>query len=259
MTSLYDALGHDYARWRRPDPRIAEAVRQALGDASSVLNVGAGAGSYEPRDRSVIGAEPSPVMLAQRPAGAAPALRAIAEALPLATGSVDASLAVLTHHHWTDWRAGMRELAQVRHRLREGNRALAVARPRPRHHQLLLRDPHVDRRSRARPWPAPAVASGAEDAALESIRSRRSRRRRSPSRTTCARSRSASCGGRASAHRKAASENLAWAATVRQAQELLIDSPGHRANILNPDFGRIGIGAAIHPEHGWMFTQAFAD
>ena len=116
MTSLYDALGHDYARWRRPDPRIAEAVRQALGDASSVLNVGAGVGSYEPRDRSVIAAEPSPVMLAQRPAGAAPALRAIAEALPLATGSVDASLAALTHHHWTDWRAGMRELARVARR-----------------------------------------------------------------------------------------------------------------------------------------------
>jgi len=113
MTALYDTLGRGYADIRRPDPRIAEAVRVALGGATSVVNVGAGTGSYEPRDRAVIAVEPSPVMLAQRPAGAAPAVRGLAEALPLASRSVDAAMAVLTVHHWSDWRRGLAEMRRV--------------------------------------------------------------------------------------------------------------------------------------------------
>jgi SAM-dependent methyltransferase len=78
-----------------------------------VINVGAGAGSYEPADRTVISVEPSTVMLAQRPAGSAPAIRAVAEHLPLANGTGEAALAVLTVHHWDDWRAGIDELRRV--------------------------------------------------------------------------------------------------------------------------------------------------
>lgn len=116
MSVLYDTLGQGYAQRRRPDPRIAAAIDRALGDARTVVNVGAGAGSYEPADRSVVAVEPSATMLAQRPERAAPAIRATAEALPFAPRSFDASLAVLTHHHWSDWRAGMRELVRVARR-----------------------------------------------------------------------------------------------------------------------------------------------
>ncbi len=116
MAALYDTLGRDYARWRRPDPRIASAILAALGDAESVVNVGAGAGSYEPADRPVVAVDPSSLMVAQRPAGAAPALRGTAEALPFGSRSFDASLAVLTLHHWGDWRAGVGELARVARR-----------------------------------------------------------------------------------------------------------------------------------------------
>ncbi|HJM89078.1 MAG TPA: class I SAM-dependent methyltransferase [Dehalococcoidia bacterium] len=113
MTALYDTLGLNYSQWRRPDARIAEAIHAALGDARSVVNVGAGTGSYEPADRDVTSVEPSPVMVAQRPADVAPAVRAVAEALPFAADSFDASLAVLTLHHWPDWRAGAAELKRV--------------------------------------------------------------------------------------------------------------------------------------------------
>ena len=78
--AIYDAIGHGYARQRRPDPRIASQLTAALGDAQSVLNVGAGSGSYEPPDRPVVAVEPSSVMVAQRGPGAAPAVRARAEA-----------------------------------------------------------------------------------------------------------------------------------------------------------------------------------
>jgi SAM-dependent methyltransferase len=84
-----------------------------LGDASSVVNVGAGAGSYEPRDRTVVAVEPSEVMIAQRAAGAAPAIQASAEALPLGDDSVDAAMAVLTLHHWDDVERGLAELIRV--------------------------------------------------------------------------------------------------------------------------------------------------
>jgi SAM-dependent methyltransferase len=111
--SDYDRIGLTYATTRAPDPRIARQIAQALGDARSVVNVGAGTGAYEPRGLEVVAVEPSPVMLAQRPPDAAPAVQASAEALPFPEGSFDAALAVLTMHHWTDWRAGIAELRRV--------------------------------------------------------------------------------------------------------------------------------------------------
>ncbi|MGB6458212.1 MAG: class I SAM-dependent methyltransferase [Streptosporangiaceae bacterium] len=110
---VYDRIGGDYSRGRRADPRIAAAIWTALADASLVLNVGAGAGSYEPRDRPVVAVEPSAVMLSQRPAGAAPAIRALAEALPFADDAFDAALGVLTVHHWRDRATGLAELRRV--------------------------------------------------------------------------------------------------------------------------------------------------
>jgi SAM-dependent methyltransferase len=111
--ALYDAIGTTYARHRRPDPRLEAAVWRALGDARSVVNVGAGAGAYEPPDRRVVAVEPSAVMIAQRAPGAAPAVRARAEALPFADGAFDAAMAVLTLHHWTDARRGLAECMRV--------------------------------------------------------------------------------------------------------------------------------------------------
>lgn len=111
--SDYDRIGTGYARVRRPDPRIAAAIREALGDAKSVINVGAGAGSYEPRDLEVVAVEPSETMIAQRPADAAPVVQASAERLPFADDSFDAAMAVLTIHHWADWRRGLAEMRRV--------------------------------------------------------------------------------------------------------------------------------------------------
>lgn len=112
--SRYDAIGHGYARTRREDPRFVERIASALGDARSVVNVGAGAGSYEPPDRHVVAIEPSDVMAAQRPAGLAPAIRASAGALPLRDRSVDAAMAVLTIHHWDEEQErGVREMRRV--------------------------------------------------------------------------------------------------------------------------------------------------
>src|SRR5687768_16145725 len=103
----YDVIGVGYAARRRPDPRIEAQVWAALGNARSVLNVGAGTGSYEPPDRMVVAVEPSSVQIAQRPRNAAPVVRGVAGALPVADRSFDACLAVLTLHHWPDWRAGL--------------------------------------------------------------------------------------------------------------------------------------------------------
>lgn len=111
--TTYDTIGRGYARQRVPDPRITARLHAALGSARSVLNVGAGAGSYEPADRGVVAVEPSAVMVAQRPRDAAPAVRARAEALPLADGSFDAVMAVLTFHHWADQAAGLAECVRV--------------------------------------------------------------------------------------------------------------------------------------------------
>ena len=112
--SRYDAIGQGYALTRREDPRFRERLHAALGDARTVVNVGAGTGSYEPRDRYVVAVEPSDVMAAQRPPELAPALRAFADKLPLRDGSVDAALAVLTVHHWDEGQEkGVRELRRV--------------------------------------------------------------------------------------------------------------------------------------------------
>jgi SAM-dependent methyltransferase len=113
---LYDRIGAGYPKTRQPDPRIARAIHDALGDAQRVVNVGAGAGSYEPLDREVVAVEPSEVMIAQRPPGAAPAVRASAEALPFEDGAFDAAMAVLTDHHWPDRAGGLRELRRVARR-----------------------------------------------------------------------------------------------------------------------------------------------
>jgi len=110
----YDEIGHGYARLRREDPRIAARLHAALGDARTVVNVGAGAGSYEPRDRHVVAIEPSAVMAAQRPPELAPAILASAGRLPLVDDAVDAAMAVLSVHHWDDEQeAGVRELRRV--------------------------------------------------------------------------------------------------------------------------------------------------
>jgi SAM-dependent methyltransferase len=110
----YERIGHGYAATRREDPRIAALIDDALGDARTVVNVGAGAGSYEPRDRHVIAIEPSDVMAAQRPAGFAPAIRATAGGLPLRDAGVDAAMAILSVHHWdAEQERGVRELRRV--------------------------------------------------------------------------------------------------------------------------------------------------
>lgn len=110
----YDAIGHDYARTRREDPVLRDLIHRALGDAKSVVNVGAGAGSYEPLDRHVIAIEPSDTMAAQRPRHLAPAIRAFAGSLPLRDRSVDAAMAILTIHHWDEEKErGVRELRRV--------------------------------------------------------------------------------------------------------------------------------------------------
>ena len=110
----YDHIGQGYAQTRREDPRLADRIRRALGAARTVVNVGAGAGSYEPRDRHVIAIEPSDVMAAQRPRELAPALRAFAQALPLRAGGVDAAMAILSVHHWDkEQERGVREMRRV--------------------------------------------------------------------------------------------------------------------------------------------------
>ncbi len=113
----YEQIGVGYTHARRTEPRIAERIFSALGDAESVLNVGAGAGSYEPRDRDVLAVEPSRVMRAQRPSGAAPCIDASAEALPFPNQSFDAALAVLSDHHWSDPIAGLQEMRRVARRV----------------------------------------------------------------------------------------------------------------------------------------------
>jgi SAM-dependent methyltransferase len=110
---VYDRIGRGYHVHRRPDPRWQVAVDAALAGAATVLNVGAGAGSYEPATLATVAVEPSGEMIRQRPPGAAPAVQAVAESLPVADGAVDAVLAVLTTHHWTDPDRGYAELRRV--------------------------------------------------------------------------------------------------------------------------------------------------
>lgn len=113
MAQLYDRIGTHYAQYRRPDPRIGAAITAALGDARSVVNVGAGTGSYEPKGRDLIAVEPSETMIAQRARDAAPVVRASAMNLPCPDGEFDAALAILTVHHWPDQSAGLREMSRV--------------------------------------------------------------------------------------------------------------------------------------------------
>jgi SAM-dependent methyltransferase len=114
---LYDTLGSTYTVTRRTEPRIAARIWAALGDAATVLNVGAGTGSYEPSDRRVLAVEPSALMRSQRPEGAAPCVAAAAEHLPFEDRSFDAAMAVCTVHHWQDPIAGLREMRRVAHRV----------------------------------------------------------------------------------------------------------------------------------------------
>ncbi|MFC9397427.1 MerR family DNA-binding transcriptional regulator [Streptomyces sp. NPDC057027] len=114
---LYEAIGAAYPATRRTEPRIAARVWEALGDARTVLNVGAGTGSYEPPDRDVTAVEPSAVMRAQRPAGAAPCVAAAAESLPFEDRSFDAAMTFSTVHHWQDPIAGLREMRRVAKRV----------------------------------------------------------------------------------------------------------------------------------------------
>jgi SAM-dependent methyltransferase len=109
----YETIGFGYSRHRRPDPRIADQIEQALGSATTVINVGAGTGSYEPRDRQVTAVEPATVMMRQRPPGSAPVIQGYAESLPFPDKSFDAAMAILTVHHWTDAAAGLAELCRV--------------------------------------------------------------------------------------------------------------------------------------------------
>lgn len=126
---VYDHIGGEYRSGRREDARIAALVWAALGNALPVVNVGAGSGSYEPRDRPVVAVEPSAVMLTQRPPGAAPAVQAMAEALPFGDGAFGAAMGILTIHHWSDRALGLAELRRV-------TRGGIV---------LFLRDPHAAR------------------------------------------------------------------------------------------------------------------
>ena len=113
----YDRLGLDYCEGRTPDPRWFEQIKETIGTARTIVNVGAGTGSYEPSDRYVLAVEPSQVMIAQRPVGSAPCLVGYGEALPIANGQFDLATAFVTLHHWTDWRAGVREMQRVAGRI----------------------------------------------------------------------------------------------------------------------------------------------
>jgi SAM-dependent methyltransferase len=114
---LYDSIGKRYTSVRREDPRIGAKIRAALGDARTVVNVGAGTGAYEPADLEVTAVEPSEVMIAQRPEGAAPVVRAFAEELPFEDASFDAGMVVLSDHHWRDHERGLSELRRVARRV----------------------------------------------------------------------------------------------------------------------------------------------
>ncbi|HEY7540892.1 MAG TPA: class I SAM-dependent methyltransferase [Methylomirabilota bacterium] len=116
MSQLYDAIGVGYQERRRPDPRLAAAITGALEDAETVVNVGAGAGSYEPSDRSVVAVEPAVTMIRQRRAGGAPVVQASASDLPFRDDAFAASLAILSVHHWPDRARGLAELARVARR-----------------------------------------------------------------------------------------------------------------------------------------------
>ncbi len=113
MNTFYDTIGVKYSDLRKPDARIEKVIKRALGSAKTVLNVGAGTGSYEPVDRQVMAIEPSIEMIRQRNASAASTIQGYAEDLPFDDNSFDASMAVLTIHHWTDKEKGIKEMRRV--------------------------------------------------------------------------------------------------------------------------------------------------
>lgn len=113
MRPAYDTIGANYATLRKPDPRIAAVIERALGSAQSILNVGAGAGAYEPAGREVTAVEPSAEMIRQRGASAARVIQASAENLPFEDNTFDAAMAVLTVHHWADQKKGLQEMRRV--------------------------------------------------------------------------------------------------------------------------------------------------
>lgn len=113
MVEVYNKIGNNYSITRKPDPRIARRINVALGNCTSVINVGAGSGSYEPLDRAVIAIEPSVTMIQQRTTGSAPVIQGIAEQLPFADKTFDASLACLTIHHWAKRGPGLAEMRRV--------------------------------------------------------------------------------------------------------------------------------------------------
>jgi SAM-dependent methyltransferase len=155
MMTRYDEIGAGYARGRRTDPRWLAPLLDALGDAATVLDVGSGTGSYEPPGRRVTAVEPSAEMIRQRRPGAAPVVRAVAEALPFAPGTFDAALAVLTVHHWPGWRRGLAELRRV------ARRQVVLAYDTRRHNDFwLVREyvPEVAELERSRPS-APEIAA----------------------------------------------------------------------------------------------------
>jgi SAM-dependent methyltransferase len=114
--AVYDEIGRTYVRTRQADPRIAAQIVGALGDAVSVLNVGAGSGNYEPTDRPVVALEPSATMIRQRRAGTAPVVQGVAAGLPFANETFDAAMGTLTLHHWPNLAAGLAEVRRVSRR-----------------------------------------------------------------------------------------------------------------------------------------------
>ena len=113
MEALYDKIGVGYRKYRKPDARIARAILEALGPARSVLNVGAGSGSYEPADRFVTSLEPSAEMIRQRLPGAATVCQGVAEGIPFRDNQFDAAMAILTVHHWANVEVGLKEMRRV--------------------------------------------------------------------------------------------------------------------------------------------------
>lgn len=162
----YDRIGVGYRRRRQEDPRIAARIWAALGTATSVVNVGAGTGSYEPWDRQVVAVEPSEVMIGQREAHRGPASLGRAEALPLDDLSVDCAMSVLSLHHWDDWRAGLDEMLRV---ARERIVILTVD-PEVSGRMWLMADylPEVAKRDR-RDFPPPALVADHVDGRVEPV------------------------------------------------------------------------------------------
>jgi SAM-dependent methyltransferase len=113
MAQLYDEIGIGYRNYRRPDPRLATTILRALGEVRTVVNIGAGTGSYEPLDRSVVAVEPALAMIRQRPPDRAPVVQASATDLPFREAAFDAALAILTVHHWPDPVRGLTEMVRV--------------------------------------------------------------------------------------------------------------------------------------------------